>query len=150
MYLHILFVQQLRKLNQTVIIGTSEWAATEKMIELGGRAVEGVIVSQFFDRYSAEQRYIRFKNAYKKRFGEDPGFPSVVSYDAANVIMDALAQQEQYKDLKQTILAAKTFDGLQGKITFNKFGDSDRKTYLSIIRNGRFVALGKDKTPVVN
>lgn len=130
--------QQIRKMNISIPIGTSEWAATEKLIELGGIAVENIVVSQFFDRYSTNPRYIQFRDEFKKRFGQDPGFASVAGYDATNIILDALAQKNEHQDLKQTILNIGTFNGIQGEITLNRFGDSDRRTYLSVIRNGKF------------
>jgi len=131
--------QQIRKMDISIPIGTSEWASTEQLIELGGIAVENVVTSQFFDRSSTNPRYIQFREEFKTRFGQDPGFASVGGYDATNVILDALAQKENNQDLKQTILKVGSFNGVQGEITFNKFGDSNRQTYRSIIRDGKFV-----------
>ena len=139
--------QQIRKVNTSIPIGTSEWAATEKLIDLGGISVENVVVSQFFDRYSTLPRYIKFRDEFKKRFGQNPGFASVGGYDAANVVLDALEQKEKNQDLKQTILNIGTFDGVQGKITLNRFGDSDRATYLSVIQNGKFKSTGYGELP---
>lgn len=133
--------QQFRKLNVTLPIGTSEWAGTEKLIELGGRAVENVVVGQFFDRYSTEPGYLKFKENFKNRFGQEPGFASVGAYDATNVILDALAARKSGQDLKQTILDIGTFKGLQGKIRFDPYGDSTRETYLSQVKGGQFVKI---------
>lgn len=132
--------QQIRKLNNSVLIGTSEWASTEKLIELGGIAVENIIVSQFFDRFSTAETYMQFKEEFIKRFGQEPGFPSVASYDATSIVLEALTLKKDNQDLKQTILNIGSFNGVQGKINLNRHGDSDRKTYRSIILNGKFVS----------
>ena len=139
--------QQIRKMNTMIPIGTSEWASTEKLINLGGNAVENVVTSQFFDRFSTNPRYIKFREEFKTRFGQDPGFASVGGYDATNVVLDALAQKEKNQDLKQIILNIGSFHGVQGKITFNKFGDSNRQTYRSIIQNGKFVKTDNSHSP---
>jgi branched-chain amino acid transport system substrate-binding protein len=139
--------QQIRKMNISIPIGTSEWAATEKLIELGGISVENIVVSQFFDRYSTNPRYIQFRDEFKKRFGQYPGFASVGAYDATNVVLDALAQKDKNQSLKQVILNIGIFNGIQNKITFNQFGDSDRATYLSVIRNGKFVSTDNSELP---
>jgi len=139
--------QQIRKMNTTIPIGTSEWASTEKLINLGGNAVENIVTSQFFDRSSTNPRYIKFREEFKTRFGQDPGFASVGGYDATNVVLDALAQKEKNQDLKQILLNIGSFDGVQGKITFNKFGDSNRQTYRSIIQNGKFVKTENSHSP---
>lgn len=139
--------QQIRKTNISIQIGTSEWASTEKLIELGGIAVENVVTSQFFNRFSTDPDYISFHNEFKTRFAQNPGFASVAAYDATNVILDALAQNEKNRDLKQTILNIGSFHGVQGKITFNKFGDSNRQTYRSIIRDGKFIKAEESISP---
>lgn len=134
-----MIAQQVRKKNGTVAIGTSEWASTEKLIELGGGAVEGAVVSQFFDRYSLDPRYQRFRSAFKERFAQEPGFASVGGYDAAMVLFEALARKKNQEELKDVILAIGTFAGLQGEIRIDPNGDSGRPTFLSVISNGRFV-----------
>ena len=50
--------QQIRKLDKNSLIIASEWAATERLIELGGKAVEGVVMVQPFDRTSTAPRYL--------------------------------------------------------------------------------------------
>ena len=30
------------------------------------------------------------------------------------------------------------FDGIQGKVRIDAFGDAERRTYLSVVRGGRF------------
>jgi branched-chain amino acid transport system substrate-binding protein len=53
-----LLVRHLRMRAADLRIGTSEWAATERLIELGGRAVEGLVVAQYVDRDSSAAAYL--------------------------------------------------------------------------------------------
>jgi branched-chain amino acid transport system substrate-binding protein len=131
--------QQARKMGKDITIAASEWAATEKLLELGGVAVEGVIVSQFFDRNSTDPMYVKFRQEYKQRFGNEPGFASVNSYDAANVVLAAIKKQKGGKLLKKSIQQIREYKGVQGLVKIDQYGDADRETFLSVVRNGEFV-----------
>jgi branched-chain amino acid transport system substrate-binding protein len=133
--------QQVNKIGRNITIAASEWAATEKLLEMGGAAVEGVIVSQFFNRNSNDPDYLKFREEYIKRFGNEPGFASVNSYDAVNIVLEAFKKQKQGKLAKETMQEITKYFGVQGPITINKYGDADRETFLSVVQNGDFVAV---------
>lgn len=130
--------QQIRKLDSAIVISASEWAATERLIELGGQAVDGMTLSQFFDRSSTELGYLGFRQAFLTRFSQEPGFPGVTGFDAANVLIDALERQGKGQELKQAILAKRQYQGVQGSTPLDAFGDSARQTFVTVIRNGKF------------
>ncbi len=134
-----LLCQQIRKLDHSAPIITSEWAATERLLELGGKAVEGVIVAQNFDRDSTAPRYRAFYQAYRERFHREPGFGGVIAFDAANVVLDALAQRQEGQSVKEAVLAARRFEGVQEPIVFNEFGDVTRSLFITAVRDGQFV-----------
>jgi branched-chain amino acid transport system substrate-binding protein len=140
--------QSLRRSNPKIAIGTSEWAATERLPLLGGKATEGITVAQFFDRQSTRPDYLAFKQAYQKRFSREPGFAELLAFDAANVIFAALEAQGPKQSLKQAILAKKTFPGSFTPIRFDPFGDTDGKTFMATIRNGYFVPLPPEENPM--
>ena len=136
-----LLVQHLRMRDANVRLGTAEWAATERLIELGGRAVEGLVVAQYVDRESTEPAYLAFRHAYRERFGDEPGFPGLTAFDATNVALDALAERSPGQTLKQALLAHGAFVGAQSPIVFDASGDTLRDTFLSVIRDGKFISL---------
>ena len=136
-----LLAQQLRKRTAVVPINTSEWAATERLIELGGKAVEGFVISQFLDRDSQQPSYLAFRKAFVARFGLEPGFAGLTAFDATNVLLDALAAQSSGQTLKQTILGHREYVGAQSVIRFDASGDAVRDTYMTTIRHGAFVRL---------
>lgn len=134
-----MLAQQLHKRNPHVRITTSEWAATERLTELGGRAIEGMSIAQFLDRDSRQPAYVAFRKAYVERFASEPGFAGLTGFDAANVALDALAGKKAGQTLKQAILERRVFSGAQSEIRFDAAGDASRETYMTIIRNGTFV-----------
>jgi branched-chain amino acid transport system substrate-binding protein len=133
--------QQIRKLDVRVPIVLSEWASTEGLIDLGGSAVEGIMIAQFLNRSDTSQKYQEFRSAYVKRFGKEPGFAGMAGYDAALVLMEALGKRPANQTLKETIIRIAKFNGIQQPIAIDKFGDATRNTYIVTIRDGKFVTL---------
>lgn len=133
--------QQLRRLNASIPIAAAEWSATERLIELGGRAVEGIVIAQFLDRQSEQPAYVEFRRNYVARYGKEPGYAGLTAFDATNVVLDGLEQQTAGQSLKQTLLMRKTFAGAQSPVVFDAFGDTSRETFLTTIKDGSFVAL---------
>lgn len=131
-----LIAQQVRGLDAKMPIVMSEWASTERFIELAGSASEGITVAQFIDRNDQKAPYVRFKTAYMERFGQEPGFAGLAGYDAATIVLDALEQKKAGDSLKTTILNTATFPCVQQTITLDRFGDANRSTFVTVIRQG--------------
>lgn len=136
-----LICQQVKKLDGEMHISTSEWAATERLIELGGAAVEGVLISQFFDRNSKDPAFLEFKKAFRDRFNQSPGFGSITGYDAVKLLAMALAKNTPGLSLKNKLATIRDFDSAQGRIQMTNTGDADRKSFLTTVRNGQFVVI---------
>ena len=134
-----MLAQQVKKRDPHIHIATSEWAATERLSELGGNAVEGVMIAQFMDRESNSPSFLAFRQAYIERFSMEPGFGGVTAFDATNVVLTALADKGSSQTLKQAILSHPTFVGVQSEIRFDEMGDGKRETYMTTIHNGQFL-----------
>ncbi len=133
--------QQIRKIDKEIPIFSSGWAMTNDLIQHGGGAVEGVIFSHRIDRESKAKPYLTFKQRFTERFGMAPDFAAIFSFEAATLLFEALKKNENPKLLKETILSIKTFQGLQGPIRIDPYGDPIRETFLIEIRNGSFIKM---------
>ena len=133
--------QSIRRHHPSITIGTSEWAATERLTEIGGAFVEGITVAQFFNRQSPAPAYQAFRTAYLNRFGREPGYAELFAFDAANVLFTALEDQRPSQSLKAALLAHPPFRGAQQAIAFDAAGDVFGRTFMVAIRNGQFVPL---------
>lgn len=122
-------------------IGASEWAATEQLIELGGKMVEGLLIVQNFNADDTESRFVDFREAYFQRFQRNPGYSSVSAYDATTVLIEALKKREKGESAKQAVLRHGPYQGLQQRIAFDANGDTQRKVFFTEIRDGRFQPL---------
>jgi branched-chain amino acid transport system substrate-binding protein len=134
--------QLARNLGLAQPVTTSTWAGTENLIQLGGRTVEGMTVTQFFNRDDSSVGYRAFADAYRLRFKQEPGFASVAAYDATRATLQALAVAGKGgPKLKQALLAAGPYRGLQESWNFDRFGDARRRTFVTVVRNGGFTVV---------
>jgi branched-chain amino acid transport system substrate-binding protein len=135
-----LICQQIRKVDRKIPVAMSEWASTEKFVELAGSASEGVYMSQFLNHADQSQRYLSFLKAYKERFGQEPGFAGIAGYDAAMAVLKGVAGRKSGQSLKNALLSQE-FNGVQQTIKFDPYGEANRNTFITIIRNGQYVTL---------
>ena len=112
---------------------------SDSLIVLGGRAVEGTLLLDTFDRNDNRERYVKFRDSLQKKFKVEPNQASVASYDAATTLFAALqASLDNGLDLKSVLLSPAGYPGLQQLIKFDAFGDSGRDTTVILVRNGQF------------
>ena len=130
--------QHLRKAGSGMLIFTSSWPVTPEFIKLAGSYANGVVMSSPFDDQDKTASFVDFQKRFTARFGYAPNYAAVHSYEAIRVIVDALATNPDSKQLKQTILQKKTFNGLTGPFHFDAFGDTIRGNYLLTVHDGRF------------
>lgn len=133
--------QLLRQRGLTLPLLGAEWAATPQLLLAGGRAVEGLMLAQYMDRESQAPSYLRFETEFQGRYGRAPGFVEVAAYDAMQVVLAALAQQQRGEPLKTTLLRVRRFQGVQQDIVFDDHGDSQRALAITQVRNGRFMVV---------
>jgi branched-chain amino acid transport system substrate-binding protein len=133
--------QLLRQRGITLPLLGAEWAATPQLLLAGGRAVEGMLLAQYMDRESKVPRYVAFDAEFRRRYGRAPGFVEVAAYDAMQVVLAGLAQQQRDESLKHTLLRLRRFQGVQQDIVFDGYGDSQRALAMTRVSNGRFVVV---------
>lgn len=131
--------QALRQLHPGIPISTTEWAATDRLLALGGEAVEGVALPFFFDPQSTSPAYVAFRDEYLKRYHRKPGYPELYAFDAANLLIEALRQRTGDQTLRDVLRSRRRFEGVQGPIEFDAFGDNHNNAFMATISRGAFV-----------
>lgn len=116
-------------------------AASDALLELGGRSVEGMVVAQAYNRADPSPRHLAFVAAYRARFGRAPGYSAIASYDAIGLLAQAVERAAPGQSLRDAVLRHQPYQGVQDIIRFDGNGDATRPAYFSIVRNGRFEPL---------
>ncbi|MDT8442665.1 MAG: ABC transporter substrate-binding protein [Desulfuromonadales bacterium] len=133
--------QQFRKLGSDVPFFSSEWAFTTDLISFGGRSVNGMTSFHSFNIDSQSARYQTFVETFSRRFGYVPSFATVLAYDAATFLFRGLEITTKRNELKQALLGVGSFEGLQSPVTVDKYGDVERRLFLTVVDNGQFKVL---------
>jgi branched-chain amino acid transport system substrate-binding protein len=136
-----LLAQQAEKLAPGLPKAATEWASSESLMALGGRAVEGMLTAQAFNRDDPGARYRQFHSAYVARFSREPGFSALAGFDAGTVLLQALERRAAGESVKDAILKYGPYPGLQQSIQFDRFGDATRSVYFTEVQAGHFVRI---------
>ena len=67
--------------------------------------------------------------------------PAVLAYNAARIVLEAQSRRGGGQSLKQAILAQRRFEGLFGLIEFDDFGEIELRTYITTVKDGRYVVV---------
>ena len=133
-----LLAQQLNKLGSRASLFSAEWAFTTDLISFGGRAVEGMSSYHTFNANSQDPRYLAFKEKFLQRFGYAPSFASVLAYDATSFLLAGLESHPTREGLKETLIGLGSYQGLQSQFKVDRFGDVERKLFLTVVDDGQF------------
>lgn len=132
--------QQARRLAPGLPLSSSEWAASaEALSEMGGSAVEGMLITHAYNRNDDRPAYQDFRSAFKNRFQREFGSFSLLAYDTANVVFTAMKQRSNGENMKAALLKYGPYQGVQQEIRFDANGDATRQVYFTEIRNGNTV-----------
>lgn len=128
-----LICQQLQKKNYKGLLFSN--AMTSQLIEYGGRSVEGLRLISTYNNSDTSPDFLEFKENYFNRFAIEANFSAKRNYEAANVLIEALKKNNTKEDLKETLLSRNIYEGLQGDLTINRFGDVERIMFEFIIKD---------------
>lgn len=132
-------IQYLRLKGCDKKILASGWAKTNDLIQNGGKAVEGVIFNTTYDDDFSGKDFRAFIQNYKQKYGQTPSVFAAQGYELGKILIESLQISTNHGKVKEFILNKKTFQGLQGNIKFNEFGDVNRDYFIMEVKNGRFV-----------
>jgi branched-chain amino acid transport system substrate-binding protein len=135
-----LIVRQARGLGLTVpFFGGDGWES-EKLLEIGGDALNGCYYSTHFSPENKEPNVAKFVEKFKKRWnGEMPDAFAALGYDAAYVLVDAIkrAGSTDGPKLRDALAATKNFSGASGVTTIDKSRNATKPATIIAIKDGK-------------
>lgn len=132
--------QQARRMAPSLLLTSTEWAASgELLTEMGGEAVDGLLIAHGYNRDDTRPAYRAFRDAYRERFQREFGSFSPLAFDTANVVIAAMQKRQPGEDMKTALLKYGPYQGVQQEIAFDANGDTTRQVFFTEIRGGKFV-----------
>ena len=134
-------IQYIRLNKITTKILASGWAKTVDFIENGGKAVEGVVFSTGYDDNSKDKAFIDFVKRFKSKYNKNPSVFSAQGYELGQILIQNLKDSSDISTLKKRILKIKKYNGLQGDIIFDQYGDVFREYFMMEVKNKQYMKI---------
>ncbi len=117
----------------------SEGSKDDSVIAAAGAGAEGVYVT--FPKPNTDSAvYQGFAAAYKTATGEEAKIYTSESYDAANMLLQAIQKSDGTGEgIKNSLYSLGAYEGASGTIEFDQFGDTSKPYTVMVIENGKFV-----------
>ena len=125
--------------NTVSLLGTNGWNSPE-LVTMGGKYLTNVY---FVDGFYPDSHHVevqKFVRDFKANFGEEPGYLSAQSFDAANIIINnILAGAGNRIKMKESLKAVKNFPGVTGNTTLLPSGDSEKNIFALTVKRKKIV-----------
>jgi branched-chain amino acid transport system substrate-binding protein len=154
-----LIARQARELGIKVpLLGGDGWES-EKLLEIGGDALNGCYYSNHFAVDNPDPRLQGFIKAYKDKFGKEPDAIGGLAYDAANVLFQSIqtlhdqdaaafaglgssqagkpARKAATAKLRDIIAGLKDYPGVTGNITLDANRNASKPAVVLEIKGGK-------------
>jgi branched-chain amino acid transport system substrate-binding protein len=134
-------MKQGRELGIKAVFAFGDGACTDEMSKLAGPAAEGLLCSQAGLPPQAADK--KFLDAYKKKFNVDPILYAPFTYDAANLLIQAMKRANSADPAKYLAeLQKSSHDGATGKIEFDQKGDrKDAEITIFTMKGGKIAPI---------
>ena len=132
-------VRQAREVGLNIPMVTGDGVYDPTFVGIAGKAAEGTYVT-FGKEPAGLSTAKAFMDHYKAKYG-DPGPYSIYAYDAANIILTAIANTGTTDGNKIADYISKNkFQGAFGEISFDQNGDVTKAPYVMWqVKGGKFV-----------
>lgn len=132
--------QQARDLGITVPLAGGDGWESPKLIEIGGKALEGCFYTNHYFYGDPSPMVRNFVQRYKDRYGQTPDAMAALGYDAMKVLADAMKRAKKLDgpSLRDAIAQTKGFQGVTGNVTIGPDRNAvGKKIIIEEIKNGQ-------------
>lgn len=136
-----IIAQNLKYYDRNVRIMLSTWARDDDFLTHGGSAAEGALFTEMFRGDSRRERYREFVGSFERRFGYEPSFLAGLGYESFLLISEAYGRKKRGVSLREALGGVTDFQGLQGSIALDDFGDVLRDHHYGLVRGGEYIYL---------
>ncbi len=138
-----MIVNQMREMGMEHPVYACDRAITKEFLEIAGNNANGIISTSQYNPKGENPRYIKFREDYIKRFGEEPGVFAVHSYDGAKITIEAIRKaglnRTLIRDLITDLSTFQNYQGASGEIVFDATWNDVGQIYMTEIKNNDFI-----------
>ncbi len=137
-----LIARQAKELGVKSKFLAGDGVESPKLVEIGGKAVEGLYFTTHFDEKSISTKLGKeFVKKFHQVYKRDLDSLAALGADAYFVVVDAIkrAGSLNKKAIRDAIANTKNFPGVTGYITIDKYGNAVKPAVIKKVKNGKFV-----------
>ncbi len=137
-----MIARQSKQLGLDKPMFSGDGVANQTFIDLGGKAVEGYMYTDFFDYTNPPSKTSKdFVEFHKKETGKaELNSFTALAADTYNILINAMNNCKDPSDsvcINKEIKKTKNFDGASGLISLDKSGNATRSAVIKVIKNGK-------------
>jgi branched-chain amino acid transport system substrate-binding protein len=138
-------VAQAKELGVTAQFLGSDGYASDELAKLGGAAVEGMLVSTFFDYSKQDPAVQKFVTAFKAKFNANPDWFAANSYDVIMLAAQAAknAGSNSRAGINDALTKLADYKGISGTIKFDPNGDVIKPLSIVVVKDGALTTAPK-------
>jgi branched-chain amino acid transport system substrate-binding protein len=120
------------------LVGPDGWDSPD-LVKIAGAAIEGGYFSNHYSPDDKRPEVAAWVGKYKERHGQVPDALGTLAYDATNLLLEAIrkAGGDDPKRIREALASIKDFQGVTGKATLDRNGDSIKSAAILRIEGGR-------------
>jgi branched-chain amino acid transport system substrate-binding protein len=144
-----LLARQAREVGINVpLVGGDGWDSP-RLYEIGGQALAGDFFSTHFSAEDPDPQVQRFVADYRRLFGSSPDSFAATAYDAARIMLDAVARASslERRAIRDALAATRDFPGVTGTVTFNAERNAVKSVVVIRIADGGKQSVESHVTP---
>jgi branched-chain amino acid transport system substrate-binding protein len=137
-----LMAKQARDLGITAPILTGDGAQAPELLQIGGKAVEGMYFTGHFNVDAVTTKLGKeFVAFYKKKTNKDPDAFTALGADAYFILIDAINRAGTTKgsEVRKALASTKNFQGISGNISIGEDGNAVKSVVINQVKDGKFV-----------
>ncbi len=137
-----LLAKQARDLGINTPIVTGDGAQADQLIQIGGKAVEGMYFTGHFHKDAATtERAKKFKKLYEAKYKEEISAFSALGADAYFLLVDAIkrAGSTEGPKVRDALAGTKDLQGVSGSLTMGPDGNPIKSVVIDKVEKGKFV-----------
>lgn len=137
-----LILKQMRELGMKQPVFGGSRMAYQQLLDIAGPAAEGLVVTTALDPTRQDPKWLNFREAYRKRFNEDPIDYAASAYDGMNILLSAIEKAGLNRGRIMDVLRdyqMKTYDGVMGTDYFDRTLNNISAVTMARVESGKFV-----------
>ena len=137
-----LILRQARTMGIDATFISGDGAYSPKLIQIAGDAAEGFYCTLMsMPKSDQSPEVAKFFKMYKEKYNEDVDVYSAYSYDAVNMVAQAIKDGGYTGEGIKNALYNITYNGITGTTKFDKNGEVDKPYSIYVVKGGKFTLL---------